>query len=151
MEFNFTQFKAQWRVLQHHHGRSTTCPLEDICSSAETNYSKVAKALCFWCLVGHLSQLHHDVFLMMGEEEKVRYCLLEAVELLRPEEGVKVVPMLYIVWQMSAPPGIHLPFSRMHGLASSGKTSSSVMSMSRPSSVSSEKWPFFLFCSSLTE
>ena len=40
--------------------------------------------------MGHLSQLHHDVFLMMGEEEKVRYCLLEAVEVLDQKRVLKL-------------------------------------------------------------
>ena len=63
---------------------------------------KVAKTLCFGCKVDHPSQLHHDVCLMMGEEEKVRYWTAG------PEEDVEVVLTVYVILQMSAPAGIHL-------------------------------------------
>ena len=68
---------------------------------------KVAKTLCFGCQVDHPSQAYHSVCLMMGEKEKVRYCLPEAVELLDQRKMWKLFRR-YVIWQMSAPAGIHL-------------------------------------------
>ena len=42
---------------------------------------KVAKSLCYGCEVDHPSQIQHDVCLMMETEERVRFCLREAADL----------------------------------------------------------------------
>ena len=85
MKFILILSSAQCRAIHHHHhGRSTTCPHEVICSSAETTYPKGVQDIVLWVSGGSSISapprcVPHDG---RGREEKVRYWLPEAVELL---------------------------------------------------------------------
>ena len=41
--------------------------------------SKLVTERCHGCRIGHPSQIQHDVCVMMDEEEKIRYCMSEAI------------------------------------------------------------------------
>lgn len=41
--------------------------------------SKLVTERCHGCRIDHPSQIQHDVCVMMDEEEKIRYCMSEAI------------------------------------------------------------------------
>ena len=47
----------------------------------EEHMDAVIPKVCFGCTVNHPSQTHHDVCLMMEEEERIKYCLKHCLDL----------------------------------------------------------------------